>query len=150
MLKVSKCDVYSYNHASSYDAQNKMIKQFNFPYTYYKKDKIDSVYHDRMPVEVDELIKPSPRGQFLENFITTSSNEELDVWMRQVAKAAGFGNQLTGWRIVRFSNIGGYPSYRYDFYYTENKNAKLYSDNSAPNVNRPNFKKFEGAVIYNI
>lgn len=135
-MKVDKTEQYYFTDASSYDAQNKLLRQFQFPYEYEKADKLDSVYSDRIDSTIDfEKEKAHPRASYLDNFATRTPMSDLDKWMKTLAEKIGVG-EITGWRIVRFTHkISGYPVYRYDFYHKKGKkNIPLYSNLNAPNV----------------
>lgn len=148
--RVVKAEPYGFMDCSSYDAQNKLLRQYNFPLEFNKRvDKVFDVYSDRIPgtelVWMD--LTPSPRGQWLDMYAQATEIEKLDKWMKTIAENCGM-KQVTGWRILRFTNkMSGYPLYRYDFYYTPTpKNRKLYSGDFAPNVEN-NHKMFLGFEI---
>lgn len=109
--EMNKVKPFSWSGVSGYNTQNMFIAQCDFPKCWYEGDFVHSVYSDRVPSEKwNEAIKH------------ISVNRNPDGWTNvpktELKKFAStlFEQEITGVRITRWSNSGGFPLWRIDVY----------------------------------
>lgn len=147
-LKVTKAKRYNLGeyYTNSYDIQNMLLGQVNFPYAYNKGDYMNSVYSDRLPYELyNNALKKAGCNQWMDNWATSASDEQLLTFVREVFEKP----EITGCRILRFTNVSsGYPCYRFDVYIQTDNKIKTFSGQGGDNVEKPKMKVFDGIEYY--
>lgn len=128
-----KCNVatvkpYDFNqfYCNSYNIQNMLITQYNFPKFFYKKendwsdgDFIDSVYTDRISSENwKRAIKHITLNRNCDCW-NQANSEELIAFANELysdsLKDKDF--KITGIRVIRYTNVSsGYPTWRIDVF----------------------------------
>ena len=138
-FEVVKADPHRFIYGDErFSVQNMLIRQVNFPAYYHQGDFIFDQYTDRMYETVHAANEKYP-GK-----IEDLSSEDFVQYCRE---ACGVEQQITGARIVRFTNVSsGYPCDRIDLYcrVEGNPEVPVYSGNDAPNVNQPERKRHQG------
>jgi hypothetical protein len=99
----------------SYNVQNVLVDQYNFPQFYYEGDTIHSMYTDRMQMwDIDKYT-----ALIQKNFGRDSVcwSDALDQSKVKRFLEDYIGEPIDGYRNVRFTNVNnGYPVFRFDTY----------------------------------
>lgn len=106
--EIEKCKAHY--EGNSYNEQNVLVVQHNFPTCFYGSDELHSVYNDRIPNDAEmqkrskdnpaqwgdwKRVKPKDGKIFLQKMFNT--------------------DRIDGYRIVRYTNVSnGYPLWRID------------------------------------
>lgn len=116
-IKTTPADRFDYNRLygqEKYNLNNMTLAKVNFPYSV-NEGKITSVWSDHIYKEYRNAIAEVTSAQNGDAFWNGVSSEQLLKFASDVAKAVNFEPEVTGVRIVRFTNVmSGYPVLRID------------------------------------
>ncbi len=139
-LEVTKARPYNYDELmhNSYNVQNMLITQFNFPLYFHKGDFMSDIWIDRIPREkYEEAYKKNLEAKMGGGgWDNPHLNPEIVLGFFQDIFSE-CNKKLTGFRIVRYTNVAsGYPCPRFDVFAKspETPNEKIYSGQSGENV----------------
>ncbi len=117
MAKTTQADPFDFWRLygqEKYSLQNMEVKSFKFPYEVEERH-IHCVYDDRLPhgiwQDATRLIETGATG---DAFFNGATDESFLKFAQRIADYCEFKHKVTGARIVRFTNAGGYPCYRLD------------------------------------
>ncbi len=135
-----------YCQATRYSLQNMMIWQVNYPHQFDRRDWHETAWSDRIPMEVLEKACYSAfdEAPSITSFENGSLRELPDyLFLRFCAKIfrklPRDTNCPTGGRVVRFTDAGGYPTYRIEGYcqHWKSPKPKTYTGDWGPNLIGP-------------
>lgn len=120
MIVMNQCVPFNSNeiYGNKYNVQNMEIAAANF-----KRQCNDAtdVWSDRLHsrwYDASAGIKSEYNGDL---FWKGVSEQDLIAFGKKLAQLVSFEHEVTGIRIVRFSDMGGYPVYRADLIYVKPK-----------------------------
>ncbi len=131
---------------NSYNVQNMLINQLNFPFFYHDGDYIDFVWTDRMPYErYRELITKHFDEKSCQWDWGFDSNKMMS-FLKDY-----FNRELTGYRVIRYTNVSsGYPVYLINVFAKSDKTPqeKVFTGQFGDNVERSDLESTMNGIIF--
>lgn len=116
-VRTTQADPYSfarlYSREEKYRLQNMEVKSVNFM-DLVEECKIHDVYDDRIHTEWRQAAATVQSAESGDAFWHGVSDNDFLAFASRIAEHCGFSHPVTGARIVRFTDGGGYPVYRLD------------------------------------
>lgn len=118
---------------NSYNVQNMLVDQFNFPRFYHNGDFTSEIWSDRILHEKwMKLIEKYFDGNLRSFEYNAPNRRKILPLFEELC-----GNPITGYRIVRYTNVSsGFPTYRFDLF--------------GKSKNTPDEKVFTGGIGENV
>lgn len=130
------------------NADNMLLRQFNFPYEYDERDTMIGTYHDRIQQQEYEHCqecfgKYIPADSSFERWLRSTSNTRVLSFLKDMLKADPAVN-WTGYRVTRsVHGSNGNPIYYFALFAKHPEtDTRVYSDFIAPNVKTSDIKGF--------
>lgn len=148
-IKVILAEPYNFGAMHSLgNADNMLLRQFNFPYEYDERDTMIGTYHDRIQQQEFEHYQECfgrhiPADSSFERWLRNTSNTHVLSFLKDMLKADPAVN-WTGYRVTGSVDRGnGYPIYYFSLFAKHPEtDTKVYSDFIAPNVKTSDIKGF--------
>ncbi len=125
--------IYDWRH--KYNINNMLMREVNWPSHYYEHDFINSQWSDR---DYDAFEKAC---SLLDKNSSFDSNAALRAlsnnnFIHFCKVACGYEGEITGARVVRYSNQGGYSVYRIDIWWHNPKNPDALHETTVKEAKR--------------
>ena len=134
ICKVTKVKPFDLNalfingYGLSYDVQDMLLRQFNFPFKYDSEDFIFDFWDDRIDgIKWEKAFKKHFGSEGINTTWDNQPAEKIMGFLEEIAE-----HKLTGFRIVRYTNVSsGYPTLRFDVFEKSSKtpNQRTFSSN---------------------
>lgn len=96
-----------------YSLQNMVLKAVNCPDAKHFKGEAFDVWSDRVSQAWSDAARLVQSTQNADAFFAGATDESFMAFARKMSEVVGFG-EITGARVVRYTDAGGYPSLRLD------------------------------------